>query len=152
MVEPGKNRHLVIDVEKCCGCFACAAACPHQSIRFRDESSERIFSAPRLCSADCDACQKVCPVNAVALVPVPSVEASHAESAVLWSIPLARCRKCGHPYTTEKIRHLLAQKLSMEINIPDVPPAWISMCPACRREDEAYRLRAASRTLSGSVG
>lgn len=146
-----ERRRLAIDVEKCCGCFACAAACPENFIRFEDKGPVRLYWASRTCAALCDACQRVCPVKAIDLQPEDGSEVSLATSQITWSVALTACRKCGKMYTTEKLRRLLAEKLQAHLESLATPPDWIPLCPECRRDEEAHRLRAATRTfLQGS--
>lgn len=147
MTETLQRRRLVIDVEKCCGCFACAAACSENFIRFEDEGPVRIYWASRTCAAICDACQRVCPVKAIDLQPEDDSEESLTTSQITWSVALTACRKCGQMYTTEKQRKLLEEKLQAHLGPLDPPPDWIPLCPECRRDEEAHRLRAATRTF-----
>ncbi|ROQ90713.1 4Fe-4S dicluster domain-containing protein [Desulfosoma caldarium] len=142
-----RQRRLVIDVEKCCGCFACAAACHEKFIQFEDEGPVRLYSAPRTCGALCDACQRACPVNAIDLQLENGTDERLTTSKLTWSVALIPCRKCGQMYTTEKLRRLLVEKLQATFESLGQPPDWIPLCPRCRRDEEAYRLRAATRTF-----
>lgn len=148
MKETRTVRRLLIDFEKCCGCFACAVACPEKRIAFSDQGSERHFSAPALCATECDACRTVCPVDAVGIEPVGPEALRPDPPPLTWSLPLTRCRRCGHPFTTERIRRMLREKLAVALGAADVPMEWIPLCPACRRDEEALRVRAATRTLA----
>ncbi|MEJ5349248.1 MAG: 4Fe-4S dicluster domain-containing protein [Desulfosoma sp.] len=147
MKTPTQRQRLVINVEKCCGCFACVAACPEKGIAFHDEGTQRLFSAPWFCEALCDACQKVCPVDAIVLKPLEDSQESPVSMTFTWSISLMPCRKCGQPHTTDKLRRLLEEKLKELIESSEIPPDWMPLCPPCRREEEAHRLRAATRTF-----
>ncbi len=149
MKTPTQRQRLVIDVEKCCGCFACAVACPEKVIGFQDEGTQRLFSAPWTCGALCDACQKVCPVDAIVLKPLENSQESSVSLTFTWSMALMPCRKCGQAYTTEKLRRLLEERLKEHLESPELPPDWMPLCPPCRREEEAHRMRAATRTLQG---
>uniref|UniRef100_A0A832EK51 4Fe-4S ferredoxin-type domain-containing protein n=1 Tax=Desulfacinum infernum TaxID=35837 RepID=A0A832EK51_9BACT len=147
MKETPTDRRLVINVDQCIGCFACAASCPEKRIAFQDQDGLRRFTAPGFCAAKCDACRKVCPVDAVALEPVDPDEARPDPLEITWVLPLARCRRCGEPFTTEKIRRRLSRQLAAALGSPDFSFDWIPLCPRCRRDDEAHRVRAATRTV-----
>lgn len=143
------RRRLAIDVDGCCGCFACAAACAEKFIQFQDEGHLRRYSALKTCAALCDACKRVCPVDAIDLLPDDGLEEPSTPASFTWSVALAPCRKCGQTYTTEKLRRLLVEKLQARLGSGTEPPDWIALCPVCRRDDEAHRLRAATRTFQG---
>lgn len=52
------------ETDKCCGCGACAQACPKQCIRM--EADKEGFLYPvinKSACADCGKCEKVCPIN-----------------------------------------------------------------------------------------
>jgi len=151
MKETPTDRRLRIDVDKCIGCFACAASCPEKRIVFKDEDALRRFAASSLCAAACDACRKVCPVNAIALEPLAPDAARPHPPEITWVLPLTRCRRCGKPFTTEKIRRRLSNQLAAVLGSTDFSFDWIPLCPPCRRDDEAHRVRAATRTLSNPL-
>lgn len=147
MKETRKEQRLIIDWNKCVGCFACAAACPQKRIAFTDQDALRRFTAPSLCAEHCDACRKVCPVDAIALEPLGPDEPRPQPPEITWVLPLTRCRKCGAPFTTEKIRRRLSDTLTAVLGSTDLSFDRIPLCPPCRRDDEAHRVRAATRTL-----
>lgn len=147
MKETPTDRRLIIDLEKCFGCFACAAACPEKHIVFTDHEGLRRFRAPSLCSAQCDACRKACPVDAIVLEEVASEEPRPALIELTWGLPLTRCRTCGEAFTTEKIRRSLSDKLAAIVGSEDLSFDRIPLCPSCRRDDEAHRMRSSTRTL-----
>ncbi len=147
MRETPTRQRLIIDFEKCCGCFACAAACPEKRIAFSDQGTERRFSAPGVCSGECETCRKVCPVDAIVLEPFPPEDDECHPPALTWTLPLVRCRRCGEPFTTEKIRRMTMEKLTMLLEAPDAVSDWVPVCLACRRIEEAHRVRTATRTL-----
>lgn len=56
-----KNIQYISDSYLCSTCGACAAACPHDVIEFKDSSLGRKYAYVKAECKDCGICQKVCP-------------------------------------------------------------------------------------------
>lgn len=52
---------IKIDKEKCIGCGACVAVCPHDAIEMKDGKA---VIDQKKCK-DCKECIKICPVDAI---------------------------------------------------------------------------------------
>ena len=57
-------RHIIItDPHDCCGCTACASACPRGSITMKDDSEGFLYpSVDESTCIECGICARVCPV------------------------------------------------------------------------------------------
>lgn len=119
--------------DKCTLCGACANACPTAALgsRVLDGRVQLIFGVslckPSLCEA---LCVSVCPEKAISLhFPPPHRD---TETAILAEDALVRCKACGLPYASERLknrtRELLASKKANKAAIDAT-----DYCPACRR-------------------
>ena len=57
-------RHIIItDPHDCCGCTACASACPRGSITMKEDSEGFLYpSVDESTCIECGICARVCPV------------------------------------------------------------------------------------------
>lgn len=56
-----KNIKYISDSYLCSSCGACAAACPHNAIEFKNSSVGRKYAHVKASCKDCGICKKVCP-------------------------------------------------------------------------------------------
>jgi formate hydrogenlyase subunit 6/NADH:ubiquinone oxidoreductase subunit I len=144
MTVPDLHQQIHVDPDRCLGCFACASACPEQRITWEDREGSRRFRAPAVCAGDCTRCRDACPADAVRLEPMGETAGGPSEP-LSWSLPLARCRRCREPFTTQQILALLSRTMEATVGLPAGEADWPTCCPACRRDLESRRLLDAAR-------
>ncbi|MCD7882225.1 MAG: 4Fe-4S binding protein, partial [Lachnospiraceae bacterium] len=53
----------IIDKQMCCGCTACAGACPKNCIEMKEDTEGFLYpSVDKDKCIDCGACERVCPI------------------------------------------------------------------------------------------
>jgi len=138
----GNPNQLVVDLDKCIGCWACANVCPAELITFADKDQQRTLRFARICvggvsDADCIRCAEVCPEEAITLTPV--TEIGPEGEYLTATFDLLRCQQCDAPFTTERI----VDKLLIVIPVGGLSEAdlsWVRLCPDCRKLTEGERV------------
>ncbi len=107
---PGKPRepeaefrgYPDIDVDKCLGCGACAAACPARLIKVQDidQTTRRITRLLERCLY-CGRCAEVCPESAISMTKKFELASDKARHDLTHEceIFMATCKRCGRCYT-----------------------------------------------------
>lgn len=142
----GNPNQLLVDLEKCIGCWACTHACPAQLITLADQGQQRTLRFARTCSEDCVRCVEVCPEEAIALTPTTEI-APEGEGTVGTPYPtvtatfdLLGCQRCEAPFTTERIVDKLLAVIPREFQADAADLSWVRLCPACRKLTEGEKV------------
>lgn len=145
------GKRLLVDVEKCIGCLACANVCPEKLVSVEDDEDLRILRFATICTeADCKRCADCCPEGALSFG--REAETIAPEQLVL-TFELARCRQCGKPFTSQKLVDRIAPAVSKSLHAKLEELGWIFLCPDCRKSLGGEKLaRAAGWMRSGFTG
>lgn len=137
-------RELNVDKDTCIGCQACANVCPEVYITRADKGSVRTVQFAGSCAVDCTRCEEACSENAISLTPSAEVSPGY----ITLEFPLLQCTGCSAPYATEKMVNKTRASIAGILGGEDC--AWTSMCPSCRRVEEA--LGAAQQHMLARAG
>jgi Fe-S-cluster-containing hydrogenase component 2 len=137
-VTTGTLNQLVVDLDKCIGCWACAHVCPAGLITFVDEDQQRTLHFAYICRQDCTRCADACPEDAIALTPAKEVVPESTYLTATFS--LLACQGCGKPFTTARIVDKLLGVIPPEFQTDSQDSSWIQLCPSCRRLTEGKRV------------
>jgi formate hydrogenlyase subunit 6/NADH:ubiquinone oxidoreductase subunit I len=138
----GNPNQLLVDLDKCIGCWACTHACPAELITFADNDRQRVLRFARTCSEDCTCCAEVCPEEAITLTPVAEVgrlSIAAASEYLTATFDLLRCQQCDAPFTTERIVNKLLAVVPQEFQADAADLSWIRLCPDCRQLTEGEK-------------
>ncbi len=131
------GRQLLVSVERCIGCRACATVCPADLITLNDSDHRRTLRFAAVCSEECDLCVGACPTEAINLAPLEGpVPGEGAELR----FELQACTSCGGPVATAEMLAWLRAEIPKEVQIDAEGQEWLEMCPSCRQELEAWRV------------
>ncbi len=133
----GKINQLLVDLDKCVGCWACTHACPAHLITFVDQDRQRTLRFARTCSEDCTRCAAVCPEEAITLAPI---EAAPEGEYLMATFDLLCCQRCGAPFTTGRIVDKLLTVIPREFQADAAELSWVRLCPDCRKLTEGERV------------
>jgi NAD-dependent dihydropyrimidine dehydrogenase PreA subunit len=133
----GNPNQLVVDLDKCIGCWACTHACPAELITFANQDRQRVLRFARTCSEDCTRCAEVCPEEAITLTPT---EAALEGEYLTATFDLLRCQQCGTPFTTGRIVNKLLALVPQEFQADARDLSWVRLCPNCRQLTEGERV------------
>ena len=138
----GNPNQLIVDLDKCIGCWACTNVCPAELITFADKDWQRTLRFARTCSEDCIRCAEVCPEEAITLTPAPVGQVSMpAEGEYLTAtFDLLRCQQCDAPFTTGRIVDKLLALIPREFQADAAKLSWVRLCPNCRKLTEGERV------------
>ncbi len=138
----GNPNQLIVDLDKCIGCWACTNVCPANLITFADKDRQRTLRFARTCSEDCIRCAEVCPEEAITLTPAPVGQVSiPAEGEYLTAtFDLLRCQQCGDPFTTGRMIDKLLAVIPREFQNDAAELSWVRLCPNCRRLTEGEKV------------
>jgi len=131
-------NQLIVDLDKCIGCWACAHACPVNLITFADQDQKRTLRFASTCSEDCTRCADVCPEDAITLA--PATEAASAGVYLTATFDLFDCQRCGAPFTTARIVDKLLRVVPQELQSDAADLSWVRLCPDCRRLTEGEKV------------
>lgn len=134
----GNPNQLLVDLDKCLGCWACAHVCPVHLIAFADQDGQRALHFARTCSEDCIRCAEVCPEGAITLA--PTTELAAAGEYLTVTFDLLRCQRCDAPFTTRRIADKLLAVVPREFQADATDLSWIGLCPDCRRLTEGEKV------------
>lgn len=70
-ITKGEDGKVIIDMEKCTGCWKCIEACPFKSIQ-KDELREKAIKCDFCKGYDTQACVESCPTDALTIVEIKS--------------------------------------------------------------------------------
>jgi len=132
----GNPNQLIVDLNKCIGCWACTHACPAELITFADNDRQRVLRFARTCSEDCTRCAEVCPEAAITLTPT---EAALEGEYLTAAFDLLPCQQCGAPFTTGRIVDKLLAVVPQEFQADAADLPWIRLCPDCRQLTEGEK-------------
>lgn len=68
-ITKGEDGKVIIDLEKCTGCWECVEACPFRSIQ-KDEIREKAIKCDFCKGYDMPACVSSCPTDALTIVEI----------------------------------------------------------------------------------
>ena len=138
----GNPNQLLVDLDKCIGCWACTNVCPAELITFADKDQQRTLRFARICREDCFRCAEVCPEEAITLTPAPVGQVSiPAEGQYLTAtFDLLCCQKCDAPFTTERIVNKLLAVIPQEFQADAAELSWVRLCPNCRKLTEGEKV------------
>lgn len=128
-----KGKRLVINLDKCIGCEACANVCSPGFITIGDEGLRRTLRFPIVCREDCTRCADACSERAITFA-APSVLPTRKYSTATFD--LAPCEGCGNPFTTQRIVDKLMVAVAKETGATPEGLTWLRMCPLCRQAHE----------------
>jgi hydrogenase-4 component H len=132
-------NQLVVDLDKCIGCWACTHACPAHLITFADQDGQRTLRFARACyEEDCTRCADVCPEDAVALT--PAAQALPEGAYLTATFDLLDCQQCGAPFTTTRIVDKILAVIPRQFQADAADLSWIRLCPRCRQLTEGKRV------------
>jgi hydrogenase-4 component H len=134
----GNPNQLIVDLDKCIGCWACTHVCPADLITFADNGGQRTLRFARICSEDCTRCAEVCPEEAITLT--PATERAPEGEHLTATFDLLRCQQCGAPFTTERIVDKLLAVIPQEFQADAAELSWVRLCPNCRQLTEGARV------------
>ena len=134
----GNRNQLIVDLDKCIGCWACTHVCPAELITFADNDRQRTLRFARTCSEDCTRCAEVCPEEAITLTPA-SERAPEGEYLAA-AFDLLSCQQCGAPFTTERIIDKLLAVVPQEFQEDAEELSWVRLCPDCRKLTEGEKV------------
>ncbi len=126
-------RAIEVAREKCIGCRACSSVCSPLYITLTDDGNRRAISFPASCEEDCDLCLRACPTGAIAFGEKPGVP-------VVLEFELLPCVRCGRPFATKEELDFVLPRVSKVLG---GEPDWKGLCPDCRGEESALRLKGA---------
>ncbi len=132
------TSQVVVDLDKCIGCWACAHVCQAGLITFADDGRQRTLRFVRICGEDCTRCAEVCPEEAITLT--PATETALAGEYLTATFDLLRCRRCDAPFTTERIINKLLAVIPQEFQNDAAELSWVRLCPDCRRVTEGEKV------------
>ena len=144
-----ERRYLVVDLDKCIGCEACANVCSPGLITVTDEGLRRILRVALECDEDCVRCAEACPEEAIVLTTTP--EAIPVEEYLTAVFDLFPCERCGAPFTTRRVVDKLLTIVPQEIGAEPIALEWLRLCPLCRQtlEGESVVAEPVFRSLAG---
>lgn len=131
-------NQLVVDLDKCIGCWACTHVCPADLITFADQDGQRILRFIRLCREDCTRCADVCPEEAIALT--PATETLPEGAYLTATFDLLDCQHCGTLFTTARIVDKLSEVIPLELQTDAANLSWVRLCPHCRQLSEGKKI------------
>jgi ferredoxin len=134
----GNPNQLVVDLDKCIGCWACTHVCPADLITFADNDGQRTLRFARICSEDCIRCAEVCPEGAITLA--PATEIALEDEYLTATFDLLRCQQCETPFTTERIIKKLLTVIPLEFQNDAAELSWVGLCPVCRKAIEGDKV------------
>jgi formate hydrogenlyase subunit 6/NADH:ubiquinone oxidoreductase subunit I len=137
MTSDNPNQ-LIVDLDKCIGCWACTNVCPAELITFADEDQQRTLRFPHTCGEDCIRCAEICPVEAVALT--PTTEIAPENEYLTATFDLLRCQQCDAPFTTGRILDKLLAVIPREFQSDAAELSWVRLCPHCRKLTEGEKV------------
>lgn len=121
-----------LEPSRCTLCLACVGACPTGALQHGSDRPQVRF-LERDC-IQCGLCRRVCPEQAVTLIPRICYDRSHTTAVrVLCQADPLRCSVCGAPFATPGMVAAIAKKLSSHWMYQD-PSAKerLTMCRDCR--------------------
>lgn len=133
----GNPNQLIVDLNKCLGCWACTHVCPAHLIAFADQGQQRTLRFARTCSEDCTRCAEVCPEEAITLA---LTEAAPEDEYLTATFELLRCQQCSTPFTTERIIDKLLAVIPGEFQADAAELSWVRLCPHCRQLSEGEKV------------
>ena len=148
----GNPNQLVVDLDKCIGCWACTHVCPADLITFADNDGQRTLRFARICSEDCIRCAEVCPEGAITLA--PATEIALEDEYLTATFDLLRCQQCDAPFTTGRIVNKLLAVIPREFQNDAAELSWVRLCPHCRQLTEGEKVAKEwimSRWLGGDL-
>lgn len=131
------TRRLLVSVERCIGCRACATVCPAGLITLSDSDHRRSLCFAALCAEDCSLCVDACPTEAIDL---PPLAGPVPEEGTELHFELQACTGCGGPTVTAQTLDWLRAEIPQEVQFDAEGQEWLDLCPACRQELEARRV------------
>ena len=136
------QRRFNFDLDRCIGCGACVNACLPGLISMVDIGDRRIieFAIGRCIYFDCTRCVEVCQEKAISITEgfeFPSERKD--ELKISYELLLAKCERCGMPFTTRRIIDKVAAQLPKETGIEPAALDWLKICPNCRILREGQR-------------
>lgn len=131
-----------VDGEKCVGCGACAEACPARLIRVAPEGEHMVLSADFTRCTYCARCQDVCPTGAFHMTDrFETATADRRDLTLRVALQAATCARCGRPFAAER----LVRRAAVSAGESGPALALLSLCPDCRRQVYAARLKGGAR-------
>lgn len=131
------GRQVLVSVERCIGCRACAMVCPAGLITLSDDDHRRTVCFAAVCGEDCVLCVQACPTQAISLPPLAgAVPAGETRLG----FELQGCKVCGAPVATTEMLNWLRQALPAQVQTDVEGQEWLGLCPRCRQEVEARRV------------
>jgi ferredoxin len=121
---------LSIEVDACTLCLSCVGACPEGAL-FDDPDAPKLSMIERHC-VQCGLCEKVCPENAITLIPRMKSIAKRKEKVILNEVPPFYCVKCSKPFGTAKMVDLMLTKLVGHAAFSGKAAERLKMCSDCR--------------------
>jgi coenzyme F420-reducing hydrogenase delta subunit/formate hydrogenlyase subunit 6/NADH:ubiquinone oxidoreductase subunit I len=148
----------VIDGDKCIGCGACFLNCPEQVILMEDHEGERSISHYQFNCRTCRRCEEICPQEAVKIKTGFELGAFLSGEAINdIDLKLRECRICGNRFSTAAQLDFVRKRLeenNMEVELEGISlkDAFFNICPECRREIMAVRMKnqANMETIDGT--
>jgi len=137
----------VIDGDKCIGCGTCFLNCPEQVIQMDDQEGSRHISHYQFNCRTCRRCEEMCPQEAIKISTGFELGAFlSGEATDDLDLELRKCRICGNFYSTSKQLEYIRKKIaedSPDIGMEgiDFPEDFFEICPECRREIVAERMK-----------
>jgi ferredoxin len=121
---------LSVNIDACTLCLSCVGACPEGAL-FDDPDSPKLSMIERNC-VQCGLCEKVCPENAITLIPRMKSIAKRKEKVVLNEVAPFHCIKCSKPFGTAKMVDLMLTKLMGHAAFSGKAAERLKMCSDCR--------------------
>jgi len=134
----GNPNQVLVDLDKCIGCWACTHVCPAELITFADNDRQRTLRFARTCSEDCIRCAEVCPEEVITLA--PTTEIAPEGEYLTATFDLLRCQQCDAPFTTERIVNKLLALIPQEFQADAEELSWVRLCPNCRQLTEGEKV------------
>jgi len=152
-IPEGLRGRPEFDEDKCIGCAACTVQCSSGADTYSDTEDSRILEIKLTKCIFCGRCEEICPEEAIRLTSEFELASSSKNSLIVKiELPLAKCRNCGSPITTDKQLARIRERLLMELSAnakkiaeEDIPK-YLYLCRNCRRK-LSYKLNIHTRKL-----